>query len=113
MTDRGRRADRGIDRLGDVLSGYLEKWGVAKELESLSAVDRWATVVGPGIAEVTRARSVSRGTLFVEVRTHAWMSELDLMRHELLKRLNADGGGVRIERIVFTLPEGGTWLPEP
>lgn len=102
-----------MGRLDEVLSGYLEKWGVAEEVRGLEALERWPDVVGERIASVTRARSVARGVLFVEVRTSAWMNELDLMKHELMKRLNAGAGDTRVERIVFTLPEGGTWPREP
>lgn len=93
------------DRVGDLLGGLLRKWGVDREVARQGAKDRWAGVVGERIAGVTRARSVASGTLFVEVRSSAWMNELNLMRHELLRRLNAGEAEGRVERIVFVLAE--------
>jgi predicted nucleic acid-binding Zn ribbon protein len=107
------KGDRGMDRLGDVLGGYLEQWGVADEVRGQEVLERWPDMVGEGIAEVTRARAVARGVLFVDVRSSAWMNELDLMKHDLLKRLNAGAGAARVEKIVFSLPAGGTWPPAP
>jgi predicted nucleic acid-binding Zn ribbon protein len=101
------RGEGGPDRVGELLAGLFRKWGLERELATQSAVDRWPRVVGERIAAVTTARSVSSGVLFVEVRSSAWMNELDLLRHELLRRLNAGQEGGRVERIVFVLAEGG------
>jgi predicted nucleic acid-binding Zn ribbon protein len=94
------------ERVGDVLPGLLERLGIAGELAAQESLLRWAAVVGERIAGVTRPRSVSAGVLFVEVRSSAWLSELNLMRHEILRRLNAGRGEGRVERLVFTLSEG-------
>lgn len=95
----------GAEKVGDLLGGLLRKLGLEKELAGQSAVARWEEVVGARIAAVARARNVSRGILFVEVRSSAWISELTLMRHDILKRLNAGEEAGRIDRIVFVLAE--------
>ncbi len=93
------------DRVGDLLSGLLSKWGIQGALEQQDLVAAWPEIVGDAIARVTRARGVARGVLYVEVRSSAWMSELNLMRHEFMARLNAGKKDGRIERIVFLLAE--------
>lgn len=98
------------ERVGEALSRVLEKLGVAKEVASQSAIPRWDEVVGEKIASVTRARAVSGDVLFVEVRSSAWLTELNLMRREILRRLNAGRPEARIERVVFTLAEGGAGM---
>jgi len=91
--------------VGDILGGLLKRLGLAEGVARQEAVRRWETVVGEGIAEVTEATGVSGDTLFVRVASSAWMSELNLMRHEILRRLNAGQSEGRVERIVFTLWE--------
>jgi predicted nucleic acid-binding Zn ribbon protein len=103
--DRGRGGDRGMGRVDEVLGGLLRNLGIHEEVARQGVLERWAEVVGEQIAAVTRARSVSRGTLFVDVRSSAWITELNLMRHELMTRLNAGAGDGRVERIVFTQAE--------
>jgi predicted nucleic acid-binding Zn ribbon protein len=50
---------------------------------------------------------VAASTLFVEVRSSAWLMELSLMKEALLERVNAElGGEGTIDRIVLTLMEG-------
>lgn len=82
---------------------YLEREGLAAKVEAASVVPEWETLVGPGIAAVTEPRRVSDGTLFVAVQTSAWMMELNMMKAELMRRLNAGKKRGRIEQIVFVL----------
>ncbi len=77
---------------------------LAARLDAATAVDAWAEAVGPQIAAVAQARSVSAdGVLFVDVATHAWMAELQMMERDLLARLNAAEGPPRVRKIRWTL----------
>jgi predicted nucleic acid-binding Zn ribbon protein len=100
-----KRGDRKPARVQDLLSDFLESAGVGEELARVSAVDDWAGAVGPAIAEVTRARSVSGATLVVEVRSSAWLMELNMMKSEILMRLN-QGREAPLEKLVFVLSPG-------
>ena len=100
------------DLVGDLLPRVFHKLGVAVEIERQEALERWEGVVGERIAAVTRATAVSRGVLFVKVVSSAWLTELNLMRHDIMRRLNAGRGEGRIERIVFTLSEGGVGVSD-
>jgi predicted nucleic acid-binding Zn ribbon protein len=63
-------------------------------------VTQWAGLVGPQVAAVTTAESVSPdGTLFVRVATSAWRNELQLMMPDLMARVNAGRGAGRIRTI--------------
>ena len=80
--------------LGDALDAWLAKSGLAKRLDVSQVVDRWAEVVGPQVAAVTRAEAVNAdGTLWVRVATSAWANELSLMAPRILSRLNHDRRG--------------------
>ncbi len=100
---RGRR--RGApERLGDALSRYLETTRLGARVEQARIIPEWEQLVGAQIAGVTRPLSIARdGTLFVAVRSHAWMSELSLMERPLLARLNAVPDRARVERIRWRL----------
>ena len=95
-----------LARVGDLLPGLFERLGIASELAAQESLVRWGAVVGERIAGVTRPSAVSSGVLFVEVASSAWLSELNLMRHEILRRLNAGRSEGRVERLVFTLSDG-------
>jgi len=92
-------------RVDSVLAALLEKHGVKEQVERMSVLDLWPELVGEHVAEVTKAKGVSEATLFVEVRTSAWLMELNIMKGEFLVRVNERLGDVPLERIVFVLAE--------
>ena len=102
-----RRRPEGLQKLPrpeslkKVLAGFLDAKGLAKRVEQATQSTTGRSVVGPQIAKVTEALSVTPdGTLFVAVTTNAWMTELSLMEPELLRALNAQGGLERSEKSV-------------
>ncbi|MEO8192824.1 MAG: DUF721 domain-containing protein [Gemmatimonadales bacterium] len=100
MTDRKRRPVP----IGDAVSGFLAKHGLKKRVEQATVIDDWAAVVGGQISSVTRAVSITPdGTLFVAVKTHAWMTELTLMEPELVKALNAAKPRDKVRKIRYQL----------
>jgi predicted nucleic acid-binding Zn ribbon protein len=103
MTKRGT----GPVRLGDVLGGVLRQHGLEDQVKRMAAVDLWPDVVGEHIAAVTRARSVAEGTLVVEVRSSGWLMELNMIKGDLLARVNTRMAEAPLERLVFVLAE--TW----
>jgi predicted nucleic acid-binding Zn ribbon protein len=96
---------RGPIKVDSVLSAVLEKHGVKKQVERMSVLDLWPELVGEHIAEVTKAKGVAGSTLFVEVRTSAWLMELNIMKREFLSKVNEGLEDAPLERIVFVLAE--------
>lgn len=92
-----------LQAVGDVLNRFLSRRGLTAKLEAASAVSEWAECVGARIAAVTQPLRVSEGTLFVAVASSAWMMELDLMKPELLRHLNAGKQAGKIQQIVFVM----------
>ena len=93
----------GPERIDGVVERFLEGAGVAEQVRRQGVLERWPGLVGEAIAAVTEARSLSVGTLFVEVRSSPWLMELEMMKAEILRRLNAGREDALIERIVFVL----------
>jgi predicted nucleic acid-binding Zn ribbon protein len=92
------------DPIADTVARFLKQSGLAKRVEQAEVIPEWPTLVGAQIATVTEPRSITPdGTLFVAVRTNAWMTELSLMEPELLRALNGKPGRARIERIRWQL----------
>lgn len=91
-------------KIGEALSSWLAQSGLAARVEQAGIIPEWATLVGAQIAEVTEPLSIARdGTLFVAVRTNAWMTELSLMEPQLLSALNAKPGRERVLRLHWRL----------
>lgn len=115
--DRARRTDagKGVARgrgagdggrpqlVRELLDTYLERAGLRAGVEAAAVFAEWPELVGPGIAEVTRVERVSDGVLVVAVRTSAWLMELNMMKRQLLARVNAGRGDGRFRQIVFVM----------
>jgi predicted nucleic acid-binding Zn ribbon protein len=99
----GRRGDRKKDRprpIGEAIASFLERSGISRRVEQASVIPEWADLVGAQIAQVTEPLSIARdGTLFVAVKTSAWMNELSLLEPQLLASINAKAGRARVARI--------------
>ena len=89
--------------VGELLPTYLRRKGLTAKVEAASVLPEWEDLVGPGIAGVTRPIRVTEGTLFVAVKTSAWMMELTMMKGDLMRRLNAGKRDGRIEQLVFVM----------
>lgn len=108
---RARRAGGGSKReepqpVGGLVGSLLERLGIAEKVSRARAAAQWEETVGPHIARVTRNPVVRGRALFVEVESAAWLSELNMKRHELLRRINAGRERGRIEKIVFVQSDG-------
>ncbi len=95
----------GPERVGELLKGFLERQGLREEMLRAQVVEDWAGRVGEIIAGVTRPRYVSGDVLVVEVRSSAWLMELNLMKRDILERLNEGRREGRIEKLVFVLAD--------
>jgi predicted nucleic acid-binding Zn ribbon protein len=89
--------------VGDLLARVLDRKGLGAKLEAASVLTEWDALVGPQIAAVTRPQRVSEGVLFVGVASSPWLMELNLMKGDLMRRLNAGKGDGRIRQIVFVM----------
>ncbi|HEX6629439.1 MAG TPA: DUF721 domain-containing protein [Gemmatimonadaceae bacterium] len=101
MSDERRRRP---SALGDILANVLKESGLEERVEQATVLPEWPSLVGAQIAAVTEPRSISAdGTLWVSVRTHAWMAELSLLEPELLRALAAHPLRSPIRRIRWQL----------
>ena len=90
--------------IGTLLNGVLEQAGIADRVEQASVIPEWASLVGAQIAAVTEPLVITAdGTLFVAVRTNAWMTELSLMEPELLRALNVKPGRAPVQKIRYQI----------
>ena len=102
MSDR--RQKRRPESIASAVSSFLANSGMQERVEQASVVPEWATLVGPQIAAVTEPLLVTRdGTLFVAVKTNAWMTELSLMEPQLLGAINAKEGRAKVAKIHWRL----------
>jgi predicted nucleic acid-binding Zn ribbon protein len=95
---------RSPEKISEALSAYLKEAGLDARMVQSAVVPEWAELVGHDIAAVTEPLFVTPdGSLFVAVRTNAWMTELQLMEPQLVEALNAGQDRPRVRKLRFQL----------
>ena len=94
-------------RVGAVLSTVLDKHGVKDQVKRMEILELWPELVGTPLSQVTRAKGVEGSTLFVEVRSSAWLMELNMMKGDFLERVNERLADAPLDKIVFVMAETG------
>ena len=87
-----------------MVGNFLRDSKLQDRVDQASVVPEWELLVGKQIARVTKPISVTAdGTLFIAVKTNAWMTELSLMEPQILRALNAKVGRQRVRKIRLQL----------
>lgn len=90
--------------IADVLRALLREVRPAERRRRSGVAAAWERAAGPGLAAETRAATLQRGVLTVEVRSNGLLHELESFRkEELLSRLLAAEPSGRIHGLRFRL----------
>jgi len=89
------------EKIGGLISGYLDSLGLAERLGKQEAVLQWPEIAGPRIASETEALKVEGDTLVVKVQKAAWRQQLTFLKAELLAKLDSKLGAGCIKDIRF------------
>lgn len=100
----GEHRPRPPEKIADALGAYLREAGLDARMVQAAVVPEWGELVGREIAAVTEPLFVTHdSTLFIAVRTNAWMTELQLMEPQLIAALNAGTERPRVRKLRFQL----------
>lgn len=89
------------EKIGGLISGYLDRLGLAERLGKQEAVLKWPEIAGSKIAGETVALKVDGDTLVVKVHKAAWRQQLTFLKAELLAKLESRLGEKCIKDIRF------------
>ncbi len=89
---QGRRRRRGPTSAGELLSGLLDRHGIARELREHRILARWRDIVGDTLAGRTWPDGLERGTLWVRVKNSSWLHQLSFLRDDLVGQVNRELG---------------------
>ena len=86
-----------LDPIGDMLTPFLEKLGVAKPDTAVRLTTEWGTLAGEPWASQTRPAGLREGELLVDVVDSTAVSLLRYRTGELLQRLDEAFGEGTVE----------------
>ncbi len=77
-----------VKPISELLSQYLRQQGMETPLLQRRIVDTWDSLMGPAISQYTTEKFIKNQVLFVKILNPALRQDLNMMRSQLVKRLN-------------------------
>jgi len=90
-----------IPRLDQLLQDALQGSALEPGLRRQGALDAWEDIVGPQIAQHSRAIGLSDGVLLVQVDGSVWAQELAMLRGHIQARLDEQLGSGTVREVRF------------
>lgn len=88
-------------RIGELLKKTLQSAGIAERVDRQAAITFWEEIVGPKLAEKTKALRVEKDILKVKVVSAPWRNEMIFFKEEILKKIARRIGKGKINEIIF------------
>tara|TARA_X000001036_G_scaffold439422_1_gene490532 strand:+ start:2804 stop:3079 length:276 start_codon:yes stop_codon:yes gene_type:complete len=77
-----------LQSLKKVLKETLKKTGVKQKLKANSTHLVWREVVGDKISQNVETKEIRNGVLFLEAKTPVWRNEIQLIKNNIIDKLN-------------------------
>ena len=87
--------------LGTAISDLVQTLGIGKRIREYDAVAEWGRAVGEQVARVTEARSIKQGVLVIRVSNGPWRNELQMLKPEIIQKVNKALGEEVVKDIHF------------
>ena len=91
-------------RAGDVLPGLIKELRLEARQAEAEIVKVWNSLIDPAVTAHAQPANLHKGTLFVNVDSSVWLSEIvRYRRKEILDRLQHSFGKTTIQKISFRI----------
>jgi len=91
-------------RAGDVLPGLMKELRLEARQAEAEIVKVWNSLIDPAVTAHAQPANLHKGTLFVNVDSSVWLSEIvRYRRKEILYRLQHSFGKTTIQKISFRI----------
>jgi len=96
---KSNRAKREPLHIKSVIEGLMQKYSNKKGADLFQISEIWESVVGKTIANDARPWRIKGKELEIHVSSSVWLHQLNYMKADMIKKLNAHLGDSTIERI--------------
>src|SRR5262249_22718375 len=100
LTEEEKARTNRVKSIGDVVPGVLKGMGLQRKQSELEILKVWNNLMDPLVVAHAKPVGLAKGTLFVNVDSNAWLSEIvRYRRREILQRLHHSFGPDLVQRI--------------
>ena len=102
LTDQERARTDGARSAGNLMPALLKRLGLDQRRREAEVAKVWKNLIDPSVTAHAQPAGIHKGTLFVNVDSNVWLSEIvRYRRYEILERLQNAFGAEFIARISF------------
>ena len=87
--------------LKKALHDLIKKNGIEKPIDQSRAFSAWQEIVGKKAGENTEATGIENGILTIKSSNAVWRQELQLIKTDLINKLNGETGKTTVKDIKF------------
>ena len=98
-----RKTGKEFVALGSVLPNVLKSVRRGSDEQLVQIWERWDRIVGEAVAKNARPAAFKGKLLLVEVSSSTWIHELQFLKAEIIKKINAAFGTKMVEEIKFKI----------
>jgi predicted nucleic acid-binding Zn ribbon protein len=82
-------------KINKIMDRVLKSLHIDKRMRNWHIVQKWPDIVGSRIAQHAKASAVDLDTLYVEVDSQMWQSQLFLMKASIMKKIKESNGSIK------------------
>ena len=102
LTEQERARTNTARSSASVMPGLLKRLGLDQRRREAEVAKVWNNLIDPAVTAHAQPAGIHKGTLFVNVDSNVWLSEIvRYRRHEILQQLQHAFGAEYIARISF------------
>ncbi len=90
-----------MEQIGNILSKFLYELGIDRPVMKYRALTMWPEIVGERISNVTEAKRLTDGKMFVKVQNDSWRNELTFYKQEIIQKINKEIGLKIVKDIIL------------
>jgi len=99
-----RKKNKEFSHIGDVIKNIVQQSQAARpDSEMLQIWQLWDGIVGGPIAENARPAAFKGNILLVNVTSSPWMQQLQFLKNDIIKKINAEFGKTLVGEIKFKI----------
>lgn len=96
-------------KIGGQLEKIIKEYGWEQKLLDGKILSNWEKIVGPDVAKNTRIKKLENNTLYIQAKSTAWVTQLNLLQSHILRKINLEIPENNIKKIVILSPLKPSW----
>lgn len=106
---RPKPSNNDLEPIAAALENVIKDEGWERDMAIQAVFGRWASIVGPDVAQHSKPEHLAGRVLTVRADSTAWATSLRTMAGQLVARLNTELGQTEVDAVKILGPDAPSW----